>query len=162
MSTKDDLNHYIWRQLQCSDVVGDILRFALFVESSVEGILVDYYVPGSRREAFERLVEHLSFYQKLELFAALPLVRPLQSHKILCSIFSSTRRLRNHVAHTYTYNDTIVQKLANDQNILRWLRDFPDELEHEYSAVRNRLGALRRAKSFCTSTWEDDPRDIPF
>jgi hypothetical protein len=163
VSTRDDLEHSLWRQLQSSDVVGTVLQFALFVEATLDELLVDYFVPGSRREAFEDLLlQRLSFHQKLEIFTRFRLLRASRSHADLCAVFQAARKLRNHVAHSYGYRGHGLSKLATDPTIVRWLRGFPDALRGEYKLVRRRVAALRRTKDLFTSTSMDDPRDIPF
>lgn len=159
-----DLRYFVWRQLQSSEVIGDVLQFALFVESALNALLVDYFVPSERRKAFEQLVlRRLSFHEKLEIFTRFKLRRPLRSHANLNSTFQSARKLRNYVAHSYSYEEASVQKLATDKNILRWLRGFPEALEKERRAVGNRIAALKRAKKVFTSSWEDEFGDeIPF
>lgn len=163
MSSQKESLHFTWSQLHRSDIAGDVLRFALFVESSVDDVLIDYFVPGDRRGPFEDLLlQQLSFYQKLEIFSKLPLQRPLRSHQNLCALFASTRRLRNYVAHSYRYDEPAIRKLANDPYVLRFLRDYPASRGQQYRLVHRQLAALRKAKKNWTSTLKDDTREVPF
>jgi hypothetical protein len=157
----NDLRWFVWRQLICRDVIGEVLQFALFAENNLNGFLIDYFVPAERRKVFEELVvDRLTFSIKIEIFSRIPLAKPYKSHQNLVSILNSIRRVRNYVSHTYSLDEPALQKLIKDKNIVGWVSDFPEGLEKTRKQVTNQFYALGRAKKLLTSTWVDD--EVPF
>jgi hypothetical protein len=132
--------------LHSDEVAGRVIKLCAVFESRLDFLLVEYFALESRPfEFYEHVISRLGLFQKLEILQGIELGKGLKSRSNFISSMKSLRKLRNALAHNFYLREEEIIKLYSDQNIKKWLLNYPKALSDEKRNMEVRIGYLWNA-----------------
>lgn len=150
---KDELTERKVRSLFSNrSFVGDVIRYAALLEFDVDSLLAQYFLREGRIEdGMSLLIRNLTFSEKVETLAKLPVRASVISFARAVSGLRRFRRIRNLAAHNWTISSQEAKKLMDGVEYRRMLVDYPAGLRGDFDATRNYLERLSRVKALLGS-----------
>lgn len=120
-------------RINSDEIAGRVIRLCAVFEDRLNFVLVEYFVLDDRRVDFHaHIIERMSLIQKLEMLQKLDFGSGSRSRTNFVASLKSLRKLRNVMAHSYSvHNEDELTKLYSDQNIQKWILNYPKSLSDE-------------------------------
>jgi len=132
------------KKINSDAFAGRVIKLCAVFEDRLNFILMEYFALGERQfEFYEHFMERMSLIQKLELLQKLNFGMGSKSRTNFVASLKSLRKLRNVMAHNYNVcGENELKKLYSDQNIRKWVLNYPKSLSDEKRNMEVRTDKL--------------------
>ncbi|GAB0150919.1 hypothetical protein [Marinobacterium sp. BA1] len=121
------------KRINSDEIAGRAIRLCAIFEDRLNNILAEYFALRDRWGDFhEHFLERMSLIQKLDLLQKLDFGSGSKSRTNFVTSLKSLRKLRNVMAHNYSlHNEEELSKLYSDENIRKWVLNYPKSFSDE-------------------------------
>lgn len=121
------------KRLNYDEIAGRSIRLCAIFEDRLNDVLAEYFALSERLGDFhEHILERMSLVRKLDLLQKLDFGRSSKSQKNFVASLKSLQKLRNVMAHNYSiHKQDELSKLYSDQNIRKWVLNYPKSFSDE-------------------------------